>query len=113
MRVKKVKKKLKLTFLIIKRDVSLKVTNYLKTFGFDDYFSFYGKGSASTALLDYLGMGQSEYNIVVYPTGEDEAALIMNRIKHSEFLKDVTAFRVPVKAISNMNALNHLLKEGK
>ena len=48
-----VKKKLKLTFLILKREVTNKVTSYLKDAGFNDYFSFYAKGSASIAILDY------------------------------------------------------------
>ena len=113
MRTKKVKKKLKFTFLIIKRDASTKVINYLKSIGLDDYFSFYGKGSASVAILDYLGIGQSEYNIAVYPSNEEKANLLMERLKNSEYLKDVTAFRVPVKGISNMNILNYLLGEEK
>ena len=53
----KVDKKLKFTFLIVKRDISNKVISYLKNEGIDNYFSFYGKGSASVAILDYLGIG--------------------------------------------------------
>ena len=107
----KVAKKLKFTFLIVKRDASSKVVNYLKNLGLENYFSFYGKGSASVAILDYLGIGERENNVIVYPSSEEDALLIMDGLKNSEYLKDVIAFRVPVKGISSMSVLNHFLKE--
>ena len=106
-----VKKKLKLTFLIVKREVTNKVTSYLKDAGFNDYFSFYAKGSASIAILDYLGIGETEYNVIVYPNNEDDSKVIMKTITNSEYLKDVIAFRVPVKGISSLKILNYFLKE--
>lgn len=108
----KVKKKLKFTFLIVNRDASNKVVNYLSYAGFRDCFSFYGKGSASVAILDYLGIGETENNVIVYPSNEEEALLLMESIRNSEYLKDIIAFRVPVKGISSMNALNYFLREG-
>ena len=39
--------------------------DYLKTKGIKNYFSFYGKGGASTALLEYLGIGETEKDIVL------------------------------------------------
>ena len=107
----KVKKKLKFTFLIVKRDVSAKVINYLHDAGFKDCFSFYGKGSASVAILDYLGIGETENNVIIYPSNEEDASLLMECIRKSEHLKDIIAFRVPVKGISSMNALNYFLRE--
>ena len=107
----KVKKKLKFTIILIKREVSNKVVNFLKSKGLENYFSFYGKGSASSAILDYLGIGESENNVIVYPTSEDESIMIMESLKNSEYLKDIIAFRVPVKGISSMSALKHFLKE--
>ena len=109
----RVDKKLKFTFLIIKREVSNKVVNYLNNLGVVDYFSFYGKGSASVAILDYLGIGESENNIIIYPSNEEDSKKIMNSLKESDLLKDVMAFRVPIKGISNINALNYFLKEDK
>lgn len=107
----KVEKKLKFTFLIVKRDATSKVVSYLKNLGLENYFSFYGKGSASVAILDYLGIGESENNVIVYPSSEEDALLIMDSLKNSEYLKDVIIFRVPVKGISSMSVLNHFLKE--
>jgi hypothetical protein len=109
----KVEKKLKFTFIIVKRDACNKVVNYLKNLGIEDYFSFYGKGSARVAILDYLGIGESENNILVYPTNEDDGKLIIKSLRNSEYLKDVIAFRVPIKGVSSMNALNYFLKEEK
>ena len=109
----KVKKKLKFTFLITKRDLGMKITEFLKNKGIEHYFSFYGKGSANTALLDYLGIGESEKDIIIYPTSEEEAILIMDSIKNSEYFKNTIAFRVPVKGVSSLNILNYFLKEEK
>ena len=108
----KVKKKLKFTFLIVKRDVSSKVISYLHYAGFKDCFSFYGKGSASVAILDYLGIGETENNVIIYPSNEEEAQVLMESVRNSEYLKDIIAFRVPVKGISSMSALNYFLREG-
>ena len=109
----KVNKKLKLAILITNRDLGIKLTNFLRTKGIENYFSFYGKGSASLALLDYLGIGESEKDIIVYPSNEDDSKLIMESIRNSEYLKNTIAFVIPVKGISNVNILKHLLKEDK
>lgn len=107
----KVKKKLKLTFLIVKREVSNKVVVFFKDAGFKDYFSFYAKGSANMAILDYLGIGETEHNVIVYPNNEEDSKVMMDMIKNSELLKDVIAFRVPIKGISSLKILNYFLKE--
>ena len=107
----KIKKKLKFTFLITNREVSPKIIEFLKNKGIENYFSFYGKGSASTAILDYLGIGESKTDIIIYPCNEHDSSTIMDSIKNSEYLKNSIAFTVPVKGISNMNILNNLLKE--
>ena len=109
----KVNKKLKLAILITNRDLGIKLTNFLRTKGIENYFSFYGKGSASTALLEYLGIGETEKDIIIYPSNEEDANSIMENVKNSEYFKNTIAFIVPVKGISNMNALNHFLKEVK
>lgn len=104
-------KKLKFTFLITERNLGVKITAYLKNHGIDKNFLFYAKGSASSALLDYLGIGESEREVIVYPTGEDDAKLIMDSLKNSEYLKRTIVFRVPVKGISNAHFLDYFLRE--
>ena len=106
-----VKKKLKLTFILVKRDIASKVTDFLGELGYKDYFSVYGKGSASLAILDYLGIGETENALLIYPSNEEDSQTIMNQLRISEYLKYIIAFRVPVKGISNMTALKHFLKE--
>lgn len=107
-----VKKKLKLTFMLVKRDMLGKITDFLSNAGYKDYFSVYGKGSASLAILDYLGIGETENAILIYPSNEEDACSIMECVRNSEYLKYIIAFRVPVKGISSMTALEHFLKEG-
>lgn len=109
----KLDKKLKITFLITERAIGGKITDYLKSKGIEDYFLFYGKGSASTAILDYLGIGESERDVILYPSSEENAVAIIENIKDSEYLKNTIIFRIPVKGISSISALNHFLKEDK
>ena len=102
-------RKLKLTFLLIDRDVSKKIIKYLDDKGFNKYFSFYGKGSASSTILEYLGIGEIEKNILVYPSGEEDGVKLMDHIRASGNLKEIIAFRIPVKGISSLNGLNYYL----
>lgn len=107
-----VKKKLKLTFMLVKRDMLGKITDFLSNAGYKDYFSVYGKGSASLAILDYLGIGETENALLIYPSNEEDSHALMEHIRNSEYLKYIIAFRVPVKGISSMTALEYFLKEG-
>ena len=107
----KVEKKLKLNFIIIDRNYENKITKFLKKNGFDKYFLFYGKGSASSDILDYLGIGESEKVVLVYPSNESDATMLFKIIENSEYLKHVLAFRCPVKGISSKKSLDYFLKE--
>ena len=63
--------------------------------------------------MDYLGIGETENNIIIIPSGEKEASAIIETGKNSEYLKYIIAFVVPVKAISNLEALNYFLRESE
>ena len=104
-------KKLKFTFLITQRDLGTKINKFLKEKGFDKYFLFYATGSADSTILEYLGVGETEKEVIVYPSNEKDAVSIMNCIRESEFIKNTIVFRVPVKGISNLKCLNYFLKE--
>ena len=105
------KQKLKLTFMIVNRNCESKFIKYLSKNGYKDYFSFYGKGSANSALLDYLGIGETENIILVIPSNEKDAIRLLDVIKVSEFLKNVIAFRMPIKGISSKKSLDYFLRE--
>ena len=104
-------KKLKFTFVITNRDIEKKIIKHLKKSGFEKYFLFYGKGSANSVLLEYLGMGETEKVVLVYPSNEDDSKRIMESINNSEYLKYTIAFRTPVKGISSKKSLDYFLKE--
>ena len=106
-----VNKKMKFTFLITERKLGGKINKFLKEKGFDKYFLFYGKGSASSSVLEYLGIGETEKEVIVYPSNEEDAIAIMNHIKESDFIKKTIIFRVPIKGISNLKSLNYFFKE--
>ena len=105
------KKKLKFNFMIVNRNIDQKFIKYLSKFGFKEYFLFYGTGSASSAILDYLGIGETENTILVIPASEKASLKLFEIIKNSEYLKDVIAFKVPIKGISSKKSLDYLLKE--
>lgn len=107
----KVNKKLKFTILITERDIVNKVTKYLKNVGADRYFLMYAMGSASSSILDYLGIGETKKSVLVYPCSEEDSTKIIEAIKISEFLKNTIAFSVPVKGISSLDNLKYFLKE--
>ncbi len=104
-------KKLKFNFIITDRSLESKLIKFLKKQGYDKYFLFYGKGSASSVLLDYLGIGETEKVVLVYPGNEDDSKKVMELIKHSEYLKQTIVFRVPIKGISSKKSLDYFLKE--
>lgn len=106
----KVEKKLKLNFVIMDRAFEGKITKFLKKKGFNKYFMFFAKGSASSDILDYLGIGESEKVIYVYPSNEKDAEKLFEIIKDSEYGKHCLAFRCPVKGISSKKSLDYFLK---
>jgi len=107
----KLEKKLKLTFIIAEKSIGSKVNKYLESKGYDKYFSFYAKGSASSVILEYLGIGETEKDVIIYPSNEVDAIKIMDYIKESEFIKKTLLFRVPVSGISSLKSLECFLKE--
>ena len=103
--------KLKFNFIISNREIENKLIKFLKKNGYEKYFLFYGKGSASSVLLDYLGIGETEKVVLVYPSNEEDSKKIMTLIKESEFLKQSIVFRSPIKGISSKKSLDYFLKE--
>ena len=79
--------KLKFTFLITERNLGNKLNKFLKEKGFDKYFLFYAKGSATSNILDYLGIGETEKEVIIYPTNEEDSIKLMDYIRESDFLK--------------------------
>ena len=63
----KVKKKLKFTIILVKREISNKVINFLKTKGLENYFSFYGKGLET----DFVSLTIYSRTYPVLDTGSD------------------------------------------
>ena len=107
----KVNKKLKLNFIIMNRTIETKFIKFMKKHGFEKYFLFYAKGSASSDILDYLGIGEVEKEILVYPSNEYDSEKLLKMIKESDYLKHCLAFSIPVRGISSKKSLDYFLKE--
>ena len=106
-----VERKLKFNILIVKREVESKVIKFLNHNGYSKYFLFYGKGSANSAILEYLGIGETENTILVFPLNETNSLKLFDTISKSEFLKHIIALRLPIKGISSKKSLDYFLKE--
>ena len=107
----KVDRKLKLNFIIMNRTIEVKFIKFIKKHGFEKYFLFYAKGSATSDILDYLGIGEVEKEILVYPSNETDSKKLLSIINQSEYLKHCLAFSTPVKGISSKKSLDYFLKE--
>ena len=77
-------RKLKFNFIILDRNIENKFMKFLKKNGYDKYFLFYAKGSANSALLEYLGIGESEKEVIVIPSNESDSIKLFLREKCRE-----------------------------
>jgi len=103
--------KLKFNFLIVNREIEKKLIKFLNRKGYNKYFLFYGKGSANSSILEYLGIGETENTILVFPLNEKNSIMLFEDITNSEFIKHTIAFRIPIKGISSKKSLDYFLKE--
>ena len=103
--------KLKFTFIILDRNIENKFIKFLSKNGYSDYFLFYARGSANSAILDCLGIGETEKEVIVIPSNEKKAIKLFEDISKSEYLKHIIAFRMPIKGISSKKSLDYFLKE--
>ena len=103
--------KMKLNFMILDRTIENKFIKFLNKKGFNNYVLFYGKGSASSAILEYLGIGESEKEVILIPSNEEVSATLFEMIKNSEFIKHVIAFKTAINGISSKKSLDYFLKE--
>lgn len=72
-----------------------------------------GKGSATSEMIDILGLGDSEREILVAVSAKNEAHELLEKMKHRLVLKRIDsgiAFTIPVNALSN-RALQMIQKE--
>lgn len=97
----------KLLVSIVNREDKLQLKEVLDDCSIALAFTFAGTGTAHSAVLDYLGIGQTEKSIMVSIIPETDEAIILREIKHKMSLYHVgkgISFTIPLSGISEIVA---------
>lgn len=104
-----------IVFTIVERGGSEKVTRAYERMGIGFHYRLSGEGTASSDLLDILGIGTSERDILISPTDRGAAEALVDMI-HREGLSRAHAKGImcvlPLTAVS-MKAADLLLEQAK
>ena len=118
MNVKKVKKvkPLKLMITIVDRGKSKKLMSYYKSQNINFSILCFGKGTASSEVLDYLGLNEEEKDVFISAIYADDVSKIFAQLKEKmEFHKagKGIVFTIPLDSISGMATFHALIGGGK
>ncbi|NDO45706.1 hypothetical protein [Clostridium sp. MD294] len=115
-KVKKVKP-LKLMITIVDRGKSKKLMSYYKSQGINFSILCFGKGTASSEILDYLGLNEEEKDVFISTVYADDIPKIFAQLKEkTEFHKagKGIVFTISLDSIGGMSsfyALTGISKE--
>ncbi len=93
---------MKLLFVICDRNLTRKVRKTLKEENIDHHMSFYGKGTADSGILSYLGLKETEKEVILTVIESKKTSDILARLGAYDFIKNqgAVAFTVPIDGIS-------------
>lgn len=111
-------KKIKLLVTIVDRGKGEKVTEILRESHVMYNLIMLGKGTAKSEILDYLGLGQTEKDIVLSVVQEDSMPIITEILNEKLQLKEPgngVSFTIPISSVDSALALELIssLLEGK
>ncbi|HBV67115.1 MAG TPA: hypothetical protein DEF04_02225 [Clostridiales bacterium] len=104
-------KKAKLLIAIIDRGKGEKLTEFFRENKVVYNLIALGKGTAKSELLDYLGLGQTEKDIVISVMYEESVQNIMGILKDKIHLKEPgngVAFTIPIGSVDSNQALEYI-----
>lgn len=104
-------KKIKLFITIVSRGNGEKVTEMLRENKVMFNIIALGKGTAKSEILNYLGLGQTDKDIVLSVVEEDKISLIIENLKEKFNLKEPgngVAFSIPISSVDSSVALEHI-----
>jgi len=70
-----------------------------------------GKGTAKSEILDYLGLGQTEKDVVISVVHENNVRNAMNMLKEKMHLKEPgngIAFSIPISSVDSAFSLEYI-----
>lgn len=111
-------KKIKMLVTIIDRGKGEKLAEMFREENIVYNLIALGKGTAKSEILDYLGLGQTEKDIVISVVQEYDVPKIMDKLKEKMQLKKPgsgIAFTVPINSVDSALALELIssLKDGR
>lgn len=111
MEEKSLTKRIKLLVTIIDRGKGEKVTELFRENNVMYNLITLGKGTAKSEILDYLGLGQTEKDIVLSVIHDEDVQTIMNILKEKMHLREPgngVAFTIPINSIDSSLALEYI-----
>lgn len=99
---KTVSKKLSLIVTIVNRNLGQKVTKIFSEENLFFHFVCLGRGTASSDLLAYLGLGETEKDIVLSSAPTDQVPHLLEKLRREMHLDkpgNGVAFTVPISSV--------------
>lgn len=111
-------KKIKLLVTIVDRGKGEKLTEVFRENHVMYNLIMLGKGTAKSEILDYLGLGQTEKDIVLSVVQEDNMTVILDILNEKFQLKEPgngVSFSIPISSVDSALALELIssLLDGK
>lgn len=104
-------KKIKLFITIIDRGKGEKVVEMFKENNIVYNLIMLGNGTAKSEILDYLGIGETQKDLVLSVVKEEDVVKVMNLLKEKMHLKkpgNGIAFTIPINSIDSAQSLEYI-----
>lgn len=105
------KPSLKLLITIVNRGKGKDVVDVCRTFCMNYHISLLGTGTATSEILDYLGLGETEKDIILSAVRTEELDGLLDALTQRLKLNkpgNGIAFTVPIKSVGGPKTLNIL-----
>lgn len=102
-------KKLSLIVAIVNRHQGEKVSKLLNSENLTFNYIFLGHGTASSELLNYLGIGETEKDIVLSSAPAEKVPALMEQLQrelHLEKAGNGVAFTIPISSVGGAKTLS-------
>ena len=104
-------KKIKLIITIVNRGNGEKITNLYKEDNIQYNLICLGRGTANSEILDYLGLGETEKDIVLSVVHEENVQSVMQKLNGKfNFSKpgNGIAFTIPISSVDGIATLDYI-----
>lgn len=104
-------KKIKLFITIVDRGKGEKIVDMFKKNSIMYNLIMLGTGTAKSEILDYLGIGETDKDLVLSVVKEEDIEKVMNQLKDKMQLKkpgNGIAFTIPINSIDSIHSLEYI-----